>query len=461
MFLGMNTMVIPETQIASEEEVSRIADKWADWLSTVEIPNAILKRNIEAGKDLRLSVFRIYEVAMNLGKITKKQFTDVSEGFYAVVEQMSITAFKLGLEFGSELGTKQITDSLIREKARKALPYFKRMSQSFGEWLLVASLAGVPEDEMSELGSIVGKESLKVMVSCFKDGLLFYNEQREDEVDKPDNTGYFLNTLKTQAGFKWTLNFFMSARDKVARSEWNEEQVFNQFKQKLIEAKPTGFMGTPIDPKSIDWFKLYNECKKLTSPSETEKKSLTEEMKARGLDSKNFAWDLNLTYSNSVTVPFTNRTIEEVTLPKENQHKCMYCSKPVKAASVYCTHCGRAIGIPLEDLKSTVPTYHPQSPPPPRSDYPLEYTEGEDKNIGKEKPKPISRVALNGAIIMGIVHGIVDFLNTYNAPYYPDKTELMDFALRSACLFTAPMMFVVWFIVLFVIIGVLRGIKRI
>ena len=232
---------------------------------------------------------------------------------------------------------------------------------------------------------------------------------------------------------------------------------------KLIEAKPTGFMGTPIDPKSIDWFKLYNECKKLTSPSETEKKILIEEIKARGMNPDNFAWALSLTDSNSAKLPYTSRAIEERALPKDIQHKCMYCLKPVKKSSVFCTHCGRSIAIPLEDLKSAVPTHPPQSThPPPTSDLPSEYSEDKDKTIGRDKPKPISRVAFNGAVIMGIVHGFARFVTVYReAPYYPDKTELMEFAFSQAFFFTAPMMFVVWFIVLFVVIGVWRGIKGI
>ena len=93
-----------------------------------------------------------YETGMKLGKISKKQYERLSYDFFDVVEQMSITSLKIGLEFGSKHGSKEITDKSIREIAKEAYPYFRRMAtQDLTEWLVAAfHLINTPKHELQE-----------------------------------------------------------------------------------------------------------------------------------------------------------------------------------------------------------------------------------------------------------------------------------------------------------------------
>jgi len=81
-----------------------------------------------------------------------------------------------------------------------------------------------------------------------------------------DNTGFVLNLLKTHAGFNWLMRFFSNMQDVIESGALDEESARMQFKERVMASKPTSFLGNPIEPETIDWPRLYDECRQLTEP---------------------------------------------------------------------------------------------------------------------------------------------------------------------------------------------------
>jgi hypothetical protein len=110
---------------------------------------------------------------------------------------------------------------------------------------------------------------------------------------EPDNTEFLLNLFQTRSMFKWLFEFFRYSRNGVAQGWFDEDRVFDQFKNKILESKPTTFLGSPIKSETVDWRRLYDECKELTQPADWKKKSLRAELERRGIDPTSFGWDLS------------------------------------------------------------------------------------------------------------------------------------------------------------------------
>lgn len=91
------------------------------------------------------------------------------------------------------------------------------------------------------------------------------------------DTGYLTELLtKTQAGYKWCLDFFGEVYRRKSAGQYDEDQFIKKFKE--IASKPLPMkmpFGGTIEVEDIDWSILYHNCLKATKSLEIDIKNET------------------------------------------------------------------------------------------------------------------------------------------------------------------------------------------
>jgi hypothetical protein len=186
---------------------------------------------------------------------------------------------------------------------------------------------------------------------------------------EPDNTGFMFNLLQTSSLFRWLDEFFSYSRRGIAQGWFDETRAMDQFRDKILEGKPKTFMGNPITTESVDWQRLYEECKEITQPADWEKASLRAELEKRGVDPASFGWDLGA--EEAAGVPDNEaspRQLDPPTQPSAKKAKFRQIEHidqlTRRLAPQYLSQVGTA-GPVIGALTVSAALEHVQSPPSP------------------------------------------------------------------------------------------------